>query len=42
MGNENVLNVGLDEFPEFSTQMALGAMSGGQGRAGLESGQQGP
>ena len=29
MGNENVLNVGLDEFPEFSTQMALGGMIGG-------------
>jgi hypothetical protein len=26
MGNENVLNVGLDEFSEFSTQMALGGM----------------
>jgi len=26
MGNENVMNVGLDEFPEFSTQMALGGM----------------
>jgi len=24
MGNQNVPNVGLDEFPEFSTQMALG------------------
>jgi hypothetical protein len=29
MGNENVLNVGLHEFHEFSTQMALGSMSGG-------------
>jgi hypothetical protein len=29
IGNENVLNVGLHEFPEFSTQMALGGMSGG-------------
>ncbi|ONK61534.1 uncharacterized protein A4U43_C08F30960 [Asparagus officinalis] len=29
MGNENVQNVGANEFPEFSTQMALGGMSGG-------------
>ncbi|XP_058783410.1 uncharacterized protein LOC131658093 [Vicia villosa] len=27
--NENVPNVRLDEFPEFSTQTALGGMSGG-------------
>jgi hypothetical protein len=29
MRNKNILNVGLHEFPEFSTQMALGGMSGG-------------
>jgi len=29
MSNENDLNVGCDEFPEFSTQMALGGMIGG-------------
>lgn len=29
MGNENGSNIGLDEFPEFSTQMTLGGMSGG-------------
>jgi hypothetical protein len=28
-GNENVLNVGPREFPEFSSQMALGGMSSG-------------
>ncbi|XP_057443951.1 uncharacterized protein LOC130736122 [Lotus japonicus] len=27
MGNENVPNVGLDEFPEFSTQMGLGEVT---------------
>jgi hypothetical protein len=26
MGNENVLNVVLHEFPEFSTQITLGSM----------------
>ncbi|CAI8591647.1 unnamed protein product [Vicia faba] len=31
MGNENFPNVVLDEFPDFSTQMALGGMSGGHG-----------
>ncbi|CAI8619665.1 unnamed protein product [Vicia faba] len=31
MGNENVPNVGLDEFLDFSTQTALGGMSGGHG-----------
>jgi hypothetical protein len=29
MRNENILNVELREFPEFSTQMTLGSMSGG-------------
>ncbi|XP_020272553.1 uncharacterized protein LOC109847733 [Asparagus officinalis] len=29
MGNENVQNVGANEFTEFSTQMVLGGMSGG-------------
>ncbi|CAI8591430.1 unnamed protein product [Vicia faba] len=31
MGNENVPNIGLDEFPDFSTQTTLGGMSGGYG-----------
>ncbi|CAI8585514.1 unnamed protein product [Vicia faba] len=31
MRNENVPNVGLDKFPDFSTQAALGGMSGGHG-----------
>ncbi|XP_058762812.1 glutathione S-transferase T3-like [Vicia villosa] len=31
MRNENISNVGVDEFPEFSTQMDIGAMRGGQG-----------
>ncbi|CAI8602058.1 unnamed protein product [Vicia faba] len=31
MGNENVPNVGLDEFLDFSTQTALGGISGGHG-----------
>ena len=31
MGNENVPNVGLDEFPDFSTQTALGGMNGDHG-----------
>lgn len=29
MKNENALTVGLDEFPEFFTQMVLGGMSDG-------------
>ncbi|CAI8594017.1 unnamed protein product [Vicia faba] len=31
MGNENVPNVGLDEFLDFSTQTTLGGMSGDHG-----------
>ncbi|CAI8616806.1 unnamed protein product [Vicia faba] len=31
MENENVSNVGLDEFPDFSIQTALGGMSDGHG-----------
>ncbi|CAI8601014.1 unnamed protein product [Vicia faba] len=31
MENENIPNVGLDEIPDFSTQTALGGMSGGHG-----------
>ena len=31
MENKNVSNVGLDEFPDFSTQTTLGDMSGGHG-----------
>lgn len=29
MENENVMNFGLDEFPDFSTQIAFGGMIGG-------------